>query len=214
MPVKTSAAFGCRRFPFAPRPCSRKSEMKEQKTEKPLRTPFSAKPIATRLQEACPECGSSRLYKDGLRYTNTGPIQRFLCRDCGYRFTETSKKAVRIDRERQLCVTETKKLDTAQKNKFCAGDVKKVDADTKGLLTQFYAYMEKEAYSVESDYVDKVKHLAVLGANLKNPEHVKTVIGQMKRKNGQKIKNGTKFNGICQPTNKRTMTPLFLTKPS
>jgi integrase len=70
---------------------------------------------------------------------------------------------------------------------------KKVDAETKGLLTQFYAYLEKEAHSVESDYVDKVKHLAVLGADLKNPEHVKTVIGQMKRKNGTKIKNGTKM---------------------
>jgi phosphosulfolactate synthase (CoM biosynthesis protein A) len=53
--------------------------------------------------------------------------------------------------------------------------------------------MGKEAYSVESDYVDKVKHLAVLGANLKDPEHVKTVIGQMKRKDGKKIKNGTKM---------------------
>jgi integrase len=40
----------------------------------------------------CPECGSSRLYKDGLRYTNEGPKQRFLCRDCGYRFSEPSVK--------------------------------------------------------------------------------------------------------------------------
>ena len=70
--------------------------------------------------------------------------------------------------------------------------LKNVDADTKGLLTLFYAYMEKEAYSVESDYVDKVKRLAIRGANLKDPESVKTVIGQMKRKDGKPTKNGTK----------------------
>ena len=84
-------------------------------------------------------------------------------------------------------------MDSVQKHKFCAGDLKRIDVDTKGLLTQFYAYLEKEAYSVESDYVDKVKHLAVLGANLREPESVKTVIGQMKRKDGQKTKNGTKI---------------------
>jgi Integrase len=90
-----------------------------------------------------------------------------------------------------------KNLDTAQKHGFLAGDIKKVNADTKGLLTQFYAFLEKEAYSVESDYVDKVKHLAVLGADLRDPENVKTVIGQMTRKNkaGEivKVKNGTKM---------------------
>jgi len=37
----------------------------------------------------CPECGSSRLYKDGLRYLANGQtVQRWLCRNCGYRFSE------------------------------------------------------------------------------------------------------------------------------
>ncbi|MBS7616931.1 tyrosine-type recombinase/integrase [Candidatus Bathyarchaeota archaeon] len=37
----------------------------------------------------CPECGSNRLYKDGLRYLSDGrTAQRFLCRSCGYRFSE------------------------------------------------------------------------------------------------------------------------------
>ena len=35
----------------------------------------------------CPECGSQRNYKDGIRYTRNGEIQRYLCRDCAYRFT-------------------------------------------------------------------------------------------------------------------------------
>lgn len=39
----------------------------------------------------CPECASHRIWKDGLRYvkTDTGemPTQRYLCRNCGYRFS-------------------------------------------------------------------------------------------------------------------------------
>ena len=43
-------------------------------------------------QLRCPECGSKRLYKDGLRYTKQGEVQRYLCRSCGYRFSEPKVK--------------------------------------------------------------------------------------------------------------------------
>lgn len=154
---------------------------------------------------SCPSCGSSMFWRDGLRWNDakTAKVQRYLCRGCGLRFSEQSLNTQRDIQgsakyafERRETVTEaTKNLEPVQKTKgrlFCAGDAK-LSIDTKGLLTQFYAYLEKEAYSVESDYVDKVKHLAVLGANLRDPEHVKTVIGQMQRKDGQKTKNGTKM---------------------
>jgi integrase len=39
----------------------------------------------------CPECGSLKIVKDGLRYPrgNKGPsIQRYLCKFCGFRFSE------------------------------------------------------------------------------------------------------------------------------
>ncbi|MGD0202504.1 MAG: hypothetical protein ABSC20_01190 [Candidatus Bathyarchaeia archaeon] len=35
----------------------------------------------------CPECGSQRSYRDGIRYNRLGEIQRYLCRECGYRFS-------------------------------------------------------------------------------------------------------------------------------
>ena len=39
----------------------------------------------------CPQCGSTLTWKDGLRYTLKGrAIQRYLCRNCGHRFSETS----------------------------------------------------------------------------------------------------------------------------
>jgi len=41
----------------------------------------------------CPQCGSRLLYKDGLRYLADGStIQRYLCRNCGYRFSENRLK--------------------------------------------------------------------------------------------------------------------------
>lgn len=42
----------------------------------------------------CPQCGSQRLYRDGLRRLSDGlEIQRWLCRDCGYRFSERNVKS-------------------------------------------------------------------------------------------------------------------------
>jgi len=35
----------------------------------------------------CPECSSQRVWKDGLRYTFYGEIQRYICRNCAHRFS-------------------------------------------------------------------------------------------------------------------------------
>jgi integrase len=41
----------------------------------------------------CPECSSERLYQAGLRYLSTGEtVQRWLCRDCGYRFSQPNEQ--------------------------------------------------------------------------------------------------------------------------
>jgi hypothetical protein len=49
----------------------------------------SPNPLAQPPIQPCPECGSRLLYKDGLRYLRDGSsLQRWLCRKCGYRFSE------------------------------------------------------------------------------------------------------------------------------
>jgi len=41
----------------------------------------------------CPQCTSRRVWKAGLRYLSTGKtLQRYLCRNCGYRFSEPKVK--------------------------------------------------------------------------------------------------------------------------
>jgi len=37
----------------------------------------------------CPECRSSLIWKDGMRHTRNGDIQRYICRSCGFRFSES-----------------------------------------------------------------------------------------------------------------------------
>lgn len=54
----------------------------------------------------CPECGKSRIWKDGLRYVKTEigelPVQRYLCRTCGRRFSETSEPQIEIHVSRKV----------------------------------------------------------------------------------------------------------------
>lgn len=39
----------------------------------------------------CPYCHSKRIWKDSVRKTKKyGLVQRFICRDCGYRFSEST----------------------------------------------------------------------------------------------------------------------------
>jgi len=45
----------------------------------------------------CPECGSTQVWKDGLRYTKHGEVQRWLCRSCGFRFSESTELKVKVN---------------------------------------------------------------------------------------------------------------------
>lgn len=147
----------------------------------------------------CPECGSFEAFKDGTRTLSNGEIkQRYICRQCMHRYTfPTSLKGNdNIDITNQISALKVKNLDTVQEIKTCAGDAN-LSADVKGLLAQFYSYLEKEAYTELTLYPKQIKQLARLGANLHDPENVKTTIARMTfiDRNGEtkKLKNGTKM---------------------
>lgn len=38
----------------------------------------------------CPECNSKKTWKSGNRYIQDNAIQRFICRECGFRFSDPS----------------------------------------------------------------------------------------------------------------------------
>src|SRR4030067_1980018 len=56
----------------------------------------------TNSMAICPRCQSLRLDKDGLRYLPNGNVaQRFLCKECYYRFTST-KSSVYANKDSRL----------------------------------------------------------------------------------------------------------------
>jgi integrase len=134
----------------------------------------------------CPNCHSKRNWKDGIRETNFGSVQRFICRICGARFSEKSYKDCLTTVSRRLCATsKAKKLDTQAETKtVCAGEkrLQKLPQETRGLLTEYMAYLERQGAYAETSYIDLLKSLASDGADLINPEDVKEKIARHKYK--------------------------------
>jgi len=160
----------------------------------------------------CPECDSLKTWKDGFRYTNLGPIQRYICRNCAYRFsdpdfqhafngsdmfqhvqnvlTKKLKRHADLPNSRQVCValTEgTKNLAKVETRKEKAAGATKPDPKTtKGLVVKFMAYLEREAYK-GTEYFALIRRLANLGANLLDPEDIKRIIAEQPWKDSVKM---------------------------
>lgn len=161
------------------------------------------------LINTCPQCNSKRLWKDGLRYprSNGKPIQRHICRECGYRFSETTQNNCSDDfrpSERdqnfhtlilktlnnlscncQVGVSEaegTKNLaeEATRIEKRAAGATEPDKATLKGKIVELGWCMKKEGYSslTIKKYTDYLMILVNRGANLLDPESVKEVLAQ------------------------------------
>ncbi|MEM2112399.1 MAG: site-specific integrase, partial [Candidatus Bathyarchaeia archaeon] len=134
----------------------------------------------------CPNCGSARAWKDGLRKTESGSIQRWLCRDCGFRFSSSSelknKKENQQTLKRRVCVA-----DGAMKNLAEVENPKEVGkreatyvTDDGTLSFNFAWWMKKQGYA-EQTIECRTKLLKTMirrGADLNDPESVKDVIAR------------------------------------
>ena len=99
----------------------------------------------------CPQCGSKRVWKDGIRRLADGSvIQRWLCRDCGYRFSDPQKPLKeRISivfycrvggwdgqpKNSAKAVKALKELEEAEKR--AAGAIETSQVDVKGKIVEF-----------------------------------------------------------------------------
>jgi integrase/transposase-like protein len=166
---------------------------------------------------SCPLCGSTKICKDGIRYLTDGSnIQRFLCKICGYRFSETSLN--NSERYQQVQKIHTKSLncpktlsyyrqgsDEAPSRASTAqgGLVKALtEVETRQMMPQregaqqltpqkivdFIWYMKRNGYAEATiqGRVRLIKRLAKLGANLYDPESVKHVIAKQPWSAGRK----------------------------
>ncbi|MEM2999223.1 MAG: tyrosine-type recombinase/integrase [Candidatus Bathyarchaeia archaeon] len=137
----------------------------------------------------CPECGSERLYSDGLRYLSSGEaVQRWLCRSCGYRFSEkrfsenSFKECQTENVNRQVCAVleEAKNLSSAQETKTCAGERETKQQDAKGKILQFALYLKLQNCSEHTikGWSQKLRRLAD-NADLDDPDSVKRFLASL-----------------------------------
>jgi integrase len=162
----------------------------------------------------CPQCGSTLLYRDGLRYYNSGEaVQRWLCRSCGYRFTDPEQQKRHRTlfynnppkRElRHFCDTEN--LNAHQKRILVeaakaieqreAGATEAKQADIKGKIIEFLWSLEKNGRSPVTikNYRKFLNGLLRHGLNLLDPEEVKGYIAKAKWNVSSKITAVRKFN--------------------
>jgi len=154
----------------------------------------------------CPQCSSQRIWKDGLRQTRLGPVQRFLCRECGYQFSNLegsgrSEGSQRIHTlflkttdnkpsTRQICATqttgaknlaETQEIPTQEKAQRGA-TLTRDPATVKGKLVEFALWLSKQGYDedVAKWRSRMMRRFLDLGADLWNPETVKEVLAKQK----------------------------------
>jgi len=140
----------------------------------------------------CPSCHNERIWKDGIRETRNGFVQRYICHDCGYRFSESS--ALSLDQShsgvRQVGALLTEAINLTKVEPLrsgLAGATKPDQATSKGLLLQYAYWLQKEGYGQDSRYVSCIRMLINHGANMYDPENVKVVIAQQSWKNGTKM---------------------------
>ena len=162
----------------------------------------TASPTVRRRQQ-CPKCGSKKLWRDGLRYLKTGVTQqRWLCRNCGFRFTNSNNR----NASRLLEGIQTKKIKThlttphrrvgarkeaknlAAREKFSVLAGESLADDARGKLLEYAWWMKKQGYA-ESTITGRVKLLKILvkrGANLFDEESIKEVIAKQQWSAGRK----------------------------
>lgn len=138
----------------------------------------------TTTSAQCPQCGNSKVYCNGHRVLSDGTeAQRYLCRSCGFRFTDPKTLKIVPDNNSssQICVNEAKNLANVQTRieKICTGENSaKLPQETRGLLAKYLAYLEREGFYNETSYYDLLSSLAHDGANLLDPEDVKEKIAR------------------------------------
>lgn len=148
----------------------------------------------------CPQCGSGKVWRDGQRAIYSEIIQRWLCKTCGFRFSDPAQleafrrmmtklkpqsgesKLIKSKANKlftcQIGVSETKNLGPEQLLKQIPE--RRIDS---GKIVDFAWKMQKEGYGKETIRGDCgcLRALTMRGADLADPESVKEVLAREQR---------------------------------
>ena len=142
----------------------------------------------------CPECGSTKVWRDGTRRVESGRVQRYLCRECGFRFTDPTQRLKANKRiiDSAEYASPGKGWTSGSKNSAKAvgalrreeesrkAGLREAATNLKSLLFNFAWYLKKNGYapSTIETRVKLLRQLAQRGADLYDPESVKDVIAK------------------------------------
>jgi len=132
----------------------------------------------------CPECYNRRIWKDGIRPTKNGEVQRFVCRKCGHRFSESSVLSTNIDNrgKRRVCAILTEAINLTavepQRNRLAGATMH--SNDVKIEVSKYLGHLERENRSKNTihSYETYLDMLTKIGADLFDPESVKEKIAK------------------------------------
>jgi integrase len=178
----------------------------------------------------CPRCGSSKLWKNGLRYFEEQDqmIQRWICRDCGYRFTErplqkshewSINNPSALALKHQICaLKDAKNLEPQTENKTVAGESPQAtttDSNVKGKLLKFSLWMQKEGLR-ETTIRGRIKLMQILcrrGAELYDPESIKKTIAKQPWCEGRKANAVDAYSSFLQMAGGTWTPPKYKSIP-
>src|SRR4030067_3226297 len=169
----------------------------------------------------CPQCSAQKLYRDGLRYLADGSsVQRWLCRTCGYRFSEKPSQEnpewsintpAPLTSIRQICATrkEAKNLTQATEIKTVAGESSLQDA--RGKIVEFSFWLLKQGYSQATikGRVKLLNRLMRLGANFTDEESIKEVIAQQSWGVSRKVNAVDAYYSLLKMQGKTWTPPIY-----
>jgi len=162
---------------------------------------------------SCPECTSQKIWKDGLRRTRLGDVQRWLCKKCGFRFSKSglssSEGVQKVHRQILNCdqtspynrqvgeflTEDSKNLATVETRiqEKAAGATEADLATIKGDIINFLIYLKNQQYPENTIkvYGRILENLLRKGVDLLNSEAVKHSIAN------EETSTNTKASKLC-----------------
>jgi integrase len=142
----------------------------------------------------CPKCGTRKVWRDGIRSQMFGlPIQRWLCRNCSFRFSDPEdvarakkafedvqtiesksiKSASDYTINRQICVNDVKETKTLAAEKQIVSTIPQINqVDPKSAIVDFLWQLKRKNYSEDTikPYGYNLNAIVKLGINLFDPQ--------------------------------------------
>jgi len=152
----------------------------------------------------CPRCGSTSLYRDGIRYSGQREVQRFLCRTCFYRFIPESSKRQRTHYNGRECAERKDPKNSLSQVSRMTEIVELASRENlqevKGKLLAFSFHMQKEGLSKNTieTWANSLKRLEKSGADLLDPESVKEALFKLRVSQNSKATMKGAYSGFLR----------------